>query len=117
MKAEAISLTITNLSETVLLEDSTLTPVAFIGSVSKDGTDVKVSFGVSDGTRNKALASSYNTSKNTDIDGSNCLLAYENGVLKIKGDALTGTIVAGEANFTFETISTGWTLMGIILGN
>ena len=117
MKSEAISFTITGLSHIYSLFDTTLTPVAFIGSVSKDGTDVKTSIGFSDGSRNKALASSYGTSKNTDIDNANALLAYENAVLKIKGDALTGTIVAGEVNFTFETISTGYSISGIILGN
>jgi len=117
MKAEAISFLITNLSETIYLEDSTLTPISFIGSVSKDGTDVKTSIGFSDGTRNKALSSSYSSAKNTDIDGGNSMLAYENGVLRIKGDALTGTPTAGEITFDFETISTGWIVTGIVHGN
>lgn len=113
---EPISFTTTsNTTETVVLNNSNLMAKGFIGVVSKDGTDVKTSIGFSNGTKNKSLSSSYSTSKNTDIDGSNSLLAYENAVLKIKGNMNTAT-TAGEVSFTFTTLTAGYTIAGIILG-
>lgn len=112
---EAISFTIMNSDETVTLDNYDMVVKGFIGWVSKDGSDVKMSIGAADGTKNKSLASSYNTSKNTDIDNTKSLLAYENGVLKIAG-VVSDISVTGELSFSFSTLNAGYSCGGLVIG-
>lgn len=123
MKSEVISFTIgTTGAQILTLNDATLQPKAVWFQISKAGGTTNLSSGFSDATSNRAMF----TLQDGAIQASGRSTTYS-AWAKAKVSGATTVVVAGKVNangfatageigMTFDTVDSGYTIDGIVIG-